>query len=202
MAKQSSSQRILTLVENQGVIRPKQLEALGIPKVQLYRLVRQGLLKRLGRGLYASPKRATSGHESLVEANSRVSRGVICLLSALRLHEIGTQNPFEVWMAIEQKAWRPKIEYPPLRIIHYSGEAYRVGIEVHEIDGSEIKVYCPAKTIVDCFKHRNKIGIDVAIEALKDGWRAKRFTMDELDRYAHICRVSRVMRPYLEVLVG
>jgi predicted transcriptional regulator of viral defense system len=202
MAKQSSSHRILALVESQGVIRPKQLEALGIPKVQLYRLVRQGLLKRVGRGLYTLPERASSAHESLVEASSRVPQGVICLLSALRLHEIGTQSPFEVWMAIEQKAWRPKIEYPPLRIIQYSGEAYHAGIEVHEIDGSEIRVYCPAKTIADCFKHRNKIGIDVAIEALKEGWRAKRFTMDNLERYARICRVSQVMRPYLEVLVG
>ena len=202
MSRQTSSDRILAMVKKQGTVRPKEIESVGISRTQLYRLHQHGLLVRIGRGLYALPERRLSIHDSLVEVARRVPRGVICLNSALRFHEIGTQNPFEVWIAIEQKAWRPRIDFPPLRAIHYSGEAYRSGIEVHRIRGSEVRVYCPAKTIADCFKHRNKIGIDVAIEALREGWREKRFGMDELERYARICRVSRVMRPYLEVLVG
>ena len=132
----------------------------------------------------------------------QVPRRGVCLLSALQYHGIGTQLPSEVWMAIDRRARRPALRYPPLRIVRYSGAALTEGVGSHVVEGRAVKVYKVAKTLADCFKYRNKIGLDVALEALREAWRGKRFTMDELDRYAAICRVQRVMRPYLEALTA
>jgi predicted transcriptional regulator of viral defense system len=129
-----------------------------------------------------------------------VPRGVICLLSALRFHNLTTQNPFEVWMAIPHKAWRPKGEGVRLRLMHLSGHALTSGVEEHRIEGVPVRVFNPAKTVADCFKFRNKIGLDVALEALRDYRRKHRSGMDELWRFAKVCRVTAVMRPYLEAL--
>ena len=137
---------------------------------------------------------------NLAQAGKRVPRGGICLLSALRFHGLTTQNPFEVWIAIDQKARRPAVSYPPLRIIHLSGKAFSSGIESHRIEGINVRVYSAAKSVADCFKFRNKIGIDVALEALRDYRRKHRSGMDELLRYAKLARVTRVMQPYLESL--
>lgn len=126
--------------------------------------------------------------------------GVICLLSALSFHEIGTQVPAEVWMAIDRRARRPVVQYPPMRFVRFSGAALSEGVETHSLEGQAVRVYSAAKTVADAFKYRNKIGLDVALEALRDGWAARRFTMDEVEHYARICRVERVMRPYLEVV--
>ncbi|MGH7621810.1 MAG: type IV toxin-antitoxin system AbiEi family antitoxin domain-containing protein, partial [Gemmatimonadaceae bacterium] len=131
-----------------------------------------------------------------------VPQGVICLLSALQYHGVGTQLPSEVWMALDRRAWRPRVGYPPLRIVRFTGAALTQGIERHTIEGRAVKVYGVAKTLADCFKYRNKIGIDVVLEALREAWRRRRFTMDELHRYAAICRVQRVMQPYLEALTA
>jgi predicted transcriptional regulator of viral defense system len=150
--------------------------------------------------LYALPGRPVSAHGTLAEVARRAPKGVICLLSALRFHDLTTQAPFEVWLAIDNKAAAPKLDYPLLRIVRFSGAALTEGIEEHIVDGVTVRVTSVAKTVVDCFKFRNKIGLDVALEALREAWHDKRMSSDEVWRYAKICRVANVMRPYLESL--
>ena len=146
------------------------------------------------------PDRPISEHTTLAEVASKHPDVLICLLSALRFHELTTQSPFEVWIAIPNKARAPKMEYPPLRIVRFSGAALTEGDETHTVEGVTVRVTSVAKTVVDCFKFRNKIGLDVALEALRDAWNAKRVTMDDLWHYAKVCRMTNVMRPYLEAL--
>jgi predicted transcriptional regulator of viral defense system len=196
----SSNQRILDLAGQRSLIRPRDLDAQGLPRVALTRLVRQGLLTRVSRGLYAIPDRSVSEHGSLAEVARKHPQAIVCLLSALRVHDLTTQSPFEVWLAIPNKARAPKIDYPLLRIVRFSGAALTDGIEDHQIDGVTVRVTNIARTVADCFKFRNKIGLDVAMEALQEAWRAKRMSMDELWRYATLCRVANVMRPYMESL--
>ncbi|MFP4063664.1 MAG: AbiEi antitoxin N-terminal domain-containing protein [Halochromatium sp.] len=198
----SSAQKVLDLAAERGILRPSDLDRYGIPKKSLYRLARAGRLERVGRGLYVLPGAEPSEHRSLAEAAKRVPSGVICLLTALRFHELTTQAPFEVWLAIDEKAWRPQVDYPPLRIVRFSGPALREGIEEHGLEGVRVRVYSPAKTVADCFKYRNKIGLDVALEALRGYSRRQHCSVDELWYYAGICRVRNVMRPYLEAVVG
>lgn len=197
---ESSHQRILDLTAQHGLIRPRDLNERGLPSIALTRLVRQGLLTRVGRGLYAIPGRPGSEHGSLAEIAVKHPQVIVCLLSALRVHGLTTQSPFEVWLAIPNKARAPKMDYPPLRIVRFSGAALTDGIEDHQIDGVSVRVTSVARTVADCFKFRNKIGLDVAMEALQEAWRAKRVNMDELWRYAMLCRVANVMRPYMESL--
>ena len=197
---ETSHQAILDLAAQRGLIRPRDLDALGLPSVALTRLVRQGLLVRVGRGLYARPDRRVSEHGTLAEVARRVPKGVVCLLSALRFHDLTTQAPFEVWLAIPNKAATPKLDYPPLRLVRFSGTALTEGVEEHVIDGVTVRVTSVAKTVADCFKYRNKIGLDVALEALREAWNAKRMASDEIWYYAKIDRVANVMRPYLESL--
>ena len=196
----SSHQTILDLAAQRGLIRPCDLNERGLPTVALTRLVRQGLLQRVGRGLYAIPDWPVSEHAALAKLASKHPQAIICLLSALRLHELTTQSPFEVWLAIPNKARSPKMDYPPLRIVRFSGAALTEGIEERVIDGVLVRVTNVARTVADCFKFRKKIGLDVALEALQEGWRAKRLSMDELWRHATLCRVANVMRPYMESL--
>jgi len=196
----TAAERLIDLVRNQGLIRPRDLAPLGIPRVSLTRAVRRGQLERIGRGLYGLPGRPVSAHGVLAEVASRVPKGVVCLLSALRFHGLTTQAPFEVWLAIENKAIAPKLDYPPLRIVRFSGAALTEGVEEHVVDGVTVRVTCVAKTVADCFKYRNKIGLDVALEALREAWREKRMTSEDLWRYAKVCRVANVMRPYMESL--
>jgi predicted transcriptional regulator of viral defense system len=158
------------------------------------------MLDRIGRGLYAIPNRPSSEHGSLAEIGKRYPQTIVCLLSALQFHGLTTQAPFQVWLAIPNKARAPKMDYPPLRIVRLSGTALTEGIEEYKVDGVTIRVTNVARTIVDCFKYRNKIGLDVALEALHESWQAKRVSMDELWRYAKVCRVNNVMRPYMESL--
>jgi len=154
----------------------------------------------VGRGLYTLVDAAPSEHRSLAEVAKRVPRGIVCLLSALRFHELTTQTPFEVWLAIGQKDRTPRPNGTRLRIVRFSGKARTSGIEAHIIEGVQVHVYSPAKTVADCFKFRNKIGIDIAVEALRDCLGQRRCTTDELFEYARVCRVSHVMRPYMEAL--
>jgi predicted transcriptional regulator of viral defense system len=184
------------------MIRPCDLTLLGIPRVTLTRAVRRGHLERVGRGLYGLPGREVSAQGSLAEVALRVPKGVVCLLSALRFHELTTQAPFEVWLAIENKALAPKLDYPPLRIVRFSGAALTEGVEEHSVDGVIVRITGVAKTVADCFKYRNKIGLDVAIEALKEAWAGRRMNIDALWRYSKICRVSNVIRPYIEAIQG
>ncbi|WP_306475897.1 type IV toxin-antitoxin system AbiEi family antitoxin domain-containing protein [Methyloversatilis sp.] len=191
-------QAVLALAERQPLLRARDLTAQALPTVVLSRLVAAGKLERVARGVYSLPGRALSEHRSLAEVALRVPRGVVCLLSALRVHGIGTQAPFEVWLAIPPHTPTPRLDQPALRVVRMSGPSLIEGIEPIEIDGVQVPVFNAAKTVADCFKYRNKIGLDVALEALRDGWAQRRLTMDTLWHYAAVNRVANVMRPYLE----
>lgn len=197
----SAEKKVLDLARKGVILRPRDLQNKGLPTDYLWRLHKKDKLERVGRGMYAIPGAALSEHQTIVQAAMRLPHGVVCLLSALRFHDLTTQSPFEVWMAIDGKARSPKEDIIPLRIVRFSGKALTAGVESHSIKGVKVRVYNPAKTIADCFKYRNKIGLDVAIEALRDCWRKERATADDLWHYAKVCRVSRVMRPYLESIV-
>lgn len=196
----SGKEKVLALIRRLGVLRPRDLAEKGIPRVYLRRLFAEGVLENPERGLYVLADAEVSEHQSLLEACKRVPQGVVCLLSALQFHELTTQAPFEVWLAIAANARRPRVLNPPLRIVRFSGPALTEGIEVHKVRGVIVRVYSPAKTVADCFKYRNKIGLDVALESLRDCWRKRKATMDQLYHAAQICRVGRVIRPYLESL--
>ncbi|MHB9071130.1 MAG: type IV toxin-antitoxin system AbiEi family antitoxin domain-containing protein [Sedimentisphaerales bacterium] len=192
--------KILAVISNRGVIRPCNLVKNGISPQILYRLYRKGKVSRLARGLYAVKDYEPAEHHSLVEACSRIPKGVVCLLSALQFHDLTTQLPHEVWIAVRRPSRPIQIDIPT-RVIYFSGKAFSEGVEKHDTDGVKIKVYCLAKTVVDCFKYRNKIGLDVAIEALRDCLTKKKCSVDEIWKYAAICRVANVIRPYLEAIV-
>ena len=200
MKTPNHSEQIADLVQRNGLIRARDLVPLQIPRATLTRMVQTGRLMQISRGLYALPEQIRSEFHPFAEVASRSPNGVLCLLSALRFHQLTTQSPHEVWLAIPNKARAPKMEYPPLRIVLFSGAALTQGIERHRVDGVSIRVYSVAKTVADCFKYRNKIGLDVALEALRESRREKRATVDELWRYAKVCRVAGVIRPYLESL--
>ena len=168
VTRTTKTDKILELVRKAGVLRPRDLDSYNIPRTYLSRLCSVGKLQRIGRGLYVPPGSGATEHHSLAEAGKRVPKGVVCLLSALSFHELTTQAPFEVWLAIGEKAWRPRLEYPPLRIVYFSQAALNAGVEEHKLEGVTVHVYSPAKTVADCFKYRNKIGLDVAIEALRE----------------------------------
>ena len=190
------------LVRKRKLLRARDLAELGLPTIALTRLVQAGKLDRVSGGLYALPGAAMSAHRSLAEVALLVPRGVVCLLSALQFHEIGTQAPFEVWLAIPNRIASPRIEHPAIRVVRMSDDALIEGLQRKRIDGVEIPIFNPARTVVDCFKFRNKIGLDVAIEALREGWRERRFTMDELWHHATLQRVANVMRPYIEAITA
>jgi predicted transcriptional regulator of viral defense system len=200
MAK-TGTERILELATHHPLVSPRDVEARGIARQSLLRLYRQGILVRAARGVYALAESPPTEHHSLAVAAKRVSRGVICLLSALRFHGLTTQDPHEVWIAIDFKARKPSVGSPALRVVRFSGRALVEGIEEHEIEGVRVRVYSVPKTVADCFKYRHKIGTDVAIEALRDALRARKATIDDIHRYAKVCRVANVMRPYLESAV-
>lgn len=200
MTQDKPMERLLNLLQTQSTLRPRDLDAYGIPRNYLTRLYHRGLVERVGRGLYMLPQAEISAHHSLVEASQRVPHGVVCLLSALQFHGLTTQAPFEVWLAIANKAHLPRVQQPPLRIVRFSGAALTAGVEEMLLEGIPVKIYNPAKTVADCFKYRHKIGLDVALEALKDYRRQQQGTVAELWRYAEICRVTTVLKPYLEAL--
>ena len=201
MAKTTAGEQILDLAAHQPLVRPRDVEALGIARESLLRLYRRGLLVRQARGVYALPQTPVTEHHSLAMAAKRVPRGVICLLSALRFHGLTTQDPHDVWIAIDLKARKPSVQSPALRVVRFSGRSLVEGVEESEIEGVRVRVYSAAKTVADCFKYRHKIGIDVAIEALRDSIRTRKTSVDEIHRYAKVCRVANVMRPYLESAV-
>ncbi|MBA4122006.1 MAG: type IV toxin-antitoxin system AbiEi family antitoxin domain-containing protein [Acidobacteria bacterium] len=198
---QGNAEKIQKLLEENNIVRSSDLTKIGVPLIYLSRLVEKGELLKIGHGVYTRTTANFNENQSLLEAINTIPNSVVCLLSALRFHELTTQNPFEIWLAIEAKAWRPKTQILPLRLNYFSGKAFTEGIETRDIEGVTLRVYNPAKTVADCFKYRNKIGLDVALEALRDAWRQKKATMDELWHYAKICRMSNVMHPYLESLV-
>lgn len=189
---------MLDLAHRRRILRPRELTEIGVSREVLGRLERAGQIERRGRGLYVPARAGFSEHEMLALASARVPHGVVCLLSALRFHGLTTQNPSEIWLAVDRKARAPAVPDLPLRIVRFSGTARTAGIERHLVDGVAVRVYAAAKTVADCFKYRRKIGIDVAVEALQECWASRRCSIDALWRYATVCRVTNVMRPYLE----
>lgn len=198
---QTMKERALALARARGVVRARDFTAAGIARTYIQRLCHEGLLVRAGRGLYQAADAEIETQHSLVEASRALPHGVVCLMSALQFHGLTTQTPHEVWMMIGSKKWAPRKPPVSLRIIRATGAALTDGVERHEIEGIQVPVYSAAKTVADCFKHRNKVGIDVAIEALRDCLRQRKCTVDDLWRYARVCRVQNVMRPYLEALL-
>jgi len=198
----TQEQAVLQLLSQRGLLHARDVAALGVPTVVLTRLTRAGKLERTGRGIYTLAGEQGSAQRSLAEVALRAPRAVICLLSALNVHEVGTQLPFQVWLALPPGATPPRMDHP-LRIVRMSGDSLTEGVERIRIDGVDVPVFNTAKTIADCFKYRNKVGMDVALEALREGWRARKttkMTMDALWRYATINRVAKIMQPYLEAM--
>jgi predicted transcriptional regulator of viral defense system len=198
--KKNHTENLLKLAREKGVLRSCDLDKFGIPRVYLSRLCEKGLLYRASRGVYIRADSDITENHDLAQVARRVPDGVVCLISALQFYNIGTQIPHKLWIAIGEKDRRPRLEYPPVRVVRFSGEARTAGVDIHEIEGVSIKIYSIAKTIADCFKYRNKIGLDVALEALRECRRAKLCSMDDLWTNAKICRVANVMRPYLEAM--
>ena len=194
------AQSVLELARIKPLLRARDLAQQAVPTIVLSRLVAAGKLERVARGVYGLPGQSISEHRSLAEVAMRVPHGVVCLLSALRVHGIGTQAPFQIWLAISHRAATPKHVQPGIRPVRMSGLAFTEGIEHLWVDGARVPVFNAAKTVADCFKYRNKIGLDVALEALRDGWAQQKFTMDDIWQFATVDRVANVMRPYLESL--
>ena len=200
MLADTHTQRVLELARQKGLLRASDLDAIKAPRIVLTRLTAIGLLDKVGRGLYRLPDHPSSEHESLATVATKVPRAVFCLLTALQFHELTTQLPRQIWIAMPRGSHIPRIDYPPIKMVQMTGDVYAEGIETVERDGVMLRVYGVAKTVADCFKHRNKIGLDVALEALKDVRAKRRASADDLWHYAKLCRVANVMRPYLEAM--
>ena len=195
---ESPENRALRTVQRLGIVRSADLEEHGVSRGQLYRMVRKGLIVRQARGIYMASQHFITAEHTLAQVAKRVPAGVLCLLTALRFHGLTTQAPAEVWIALPEKARKPRLDYPRLRVARFSGPALTEGIESHQMEQVDVRVYSAAKTVADCFKYRHKVGIDVAVEALRDFSRQHRGGVTELARFARICRVARVMQPYLD----
>lgn len=191
---------VLELARQKGLFRLSEATAAGIHPEHVRRLMNAGQLTRVGRGLYAVPAQQATEYHTLAEIAKRVPKGIVCLLTALRFHSIGTQHPREVWLAVDRRAGIPRIDFTPVRIVRISGAALTAGIDEHDIEGVTVRITSPARTVVDCFKFRNKIGVDVAVEALREYRRLRKGTVDELWRQADRLRMTRVMRPYWDAM--
>jgi predicted transcriptional regulator of viral defense system len=195
-------QALPSALKRKGIFRLKEAKALGLHPEQVRRLTRQGHLTRLGRGVYAPASAEPGEFHTLAEIAKRVPKGIVCLLTALRFHSLGTQHPREVWLAVDRRAAIPKLDVAPTRVVRMSGAALTAGIEEHRVEGVTVLVTSSARTVVDCFKFRNKIGVDVAVEALRDYRRLRKGTVDELWRHAEQLRMTRVMRPYWDAIAS
>ena len=193
-------EHLTELFLQKGMVRPRDAAKLGIAPEYFNRLAKAGRIERVSRGLYRLIDAPISEHHDLALVAARIPQGKICLLSALAFHRLGTQLPFEVWLAVGRNAGVPRLEFPHIRLMRFSGEAFTTGVEEHCIEGMPVKIFSPAKTVADCFKFRNQIGLDVALESLSEYRRSQRGTVDELWRMAKICRVANVMQPYLEAV--
>jgi len=189
-------------IQNKGIFRLTEARALGLHPEQVRRLIRQGRLTRLARGLYTTASAVPTEHHTLAEVAKRVPKGIVCLLTALRFHSIGTQHPREVWLAVDRRAGVPRIDVAPIRVVRLSGAALTAGIDEHDVEGVTVRITSPARTVVDCFKFRNKIGVDVAVEALRDYRRLRKGTVDDLWRQADQLRMTRVIRPYWDAIAS
>lgn len=188
------------LYDGATLLRSKDLEQRGLSRSKIREAMAAGALERIGHGQYSLPGAEQSEHHSLVQVTNRVPHAAICLLSALRFHDLTSQNPHQVWIAIGPKDRKPALEYPSIKVVRYGAERFGLGLEEHPVEGTTLRVYSVARTVVDLFSYRNKIGLDVALESLRDGWRSRKFTLAEINRIAGLCRMRRVMQPYLESL--
>lgn len=202
MPPPSHATKLLRLAARQPAVSARELHAAGVPANTVTRMTARGQLRRVGRGLYASAEASPSAHQSAIEVTKLAPKAVVCLLSALEIHGIGVQAPFEIWIALPAGAHAPKATPVALRVTRLSGAAFAEGIETVVLDGAPVRVYSLAKTITDCFKLRSKVGLDVALEALREAWQQRKVTMDDLWRYAKINRMTNVMRPYLEAITA
>lgn len=199
MPETTPMERLLELASKREVLRLSEIRECGVSDRSVTRLVSSGTLERVGRGIYKVPDAPVSEHHELVAVMARTNKAVVVLLSALRFHELGTQQPNEVWIQLPLKARVPRMEWPTLKVIRTRIDAlFSEGVERHMISGVEVRVTDPSRTVVDCFKHRNQIGLDVCLEALKELLRRDRSVIDRIHRYAKLNRVQRVMQPYLE----
>jgi predicted transcriptional regulator of viral defense system len=200
MTKMEPDTRMRQIARKKRLFRLSEAVAAGVHPEYVRRLVRQGELTRVGRGLYTLATVEATEHHTLAEVSKRVPKAVFCLLTALRVHGLGTQNPREIWLSIDRRAGIPRVDFTPVRIVRVSGAALTSGIEEHNIDGVRTRVTSPARTVVDCFKFRNKIGVDVAVEALRDYRRLRKGTVGEFWRQADRLRMTRVIRPYWDAM--
>ena len=198
----NQSEQILRLAQSQAVLRATDVRQRGWSSQLLLKLHQAGKLQRIGRGIYSLPDASLTEHHGLVEVCQRVPKAVVCLLSALQFHEIGTQQPYQVWIALPEASHAPTLDHPQLRVARLRGAAYIEGVQTVMVEGTPVRIYSVAKTVTDCFKFRNKIGLDVALEALKEAWRSKKITMTDIAHFAKINRVDKVMQPYLEAIVA
>jgi len=194
-------QKLLEYAKTRKLFRASDVEReLGLSRMYISRLVKDGKIERIGYGLYTLEGSDFDENQSILEVATKVPNGVICLLSALRFHDLTTQNPFEVWFAMERSTWIPKVDTVGLRVFSFSPKVYEAGVETHVISGVTVKVYSPAKTIADCFYYQKTVGLDVCLEALRDAWNARKVTMEELFHFAQIRNVKGTMLPYLNTL--
>jgi len=187
--------------ENNGILRASTAIELGVPQHVIYKMVQDGELVREAQGIYRLKESEPLGNPDLVQISLRVPRAVICLISALYFHELTTQIPHQVHIALPRDVKTPKVDYPPLKAFHFSEASYKSGMEEHTLDGVPVRIYSKEKTLADCFKFREKIGVNIALEALKDYLRSPRSDIQLMMKYAKVNRVENIMRPYLESLV-
>ena len=200
MASTTKTEQALRLIQQMGVVRPRDLASRGITPEHLRRLYQRGLVEQPARGLYRVAGAELTAHDSLVTVAKRVPNGVVCLLSALRFHEFTTQSPPDVWVGIRSGARVPSLGNRLVRFVRYSAVSLAAGCETHRLEGVPVRITNPGKTVADCFKYRNKIGLDVALEALRECRRLRLATPNQIAQYAKTNRVLNVMRPYLEAL--
>jgi predicted transcriptional regulator of viral defense system len=201
MHSKTQTQRAIELARRHGTLTARVAASAGIHSQTLTRLVDEGRLARVVRGQYRLPDAAITEHHGLALVAGAVPASVVCLLSAVAFHGVGTQVPAAVWIAVDRRARKPALQWPPVRVFRFGGESFTAGVETHDLEGVSVNVYSLAKSIADLFKYRNKVGLDVALEVLREAWLSRRVTVDELTRFAAICRVERVIRPYLEATV-
>lgn len=197
----TKTDRVLQIARQQGVVRARDLKSEGLPPRYLRRLAERGRLKRVGRGLYRHPDAPVSENHSLALTSARYPDVVVCLLSALQFHELTTQMPRKVWIAREKGDWSPQASPTQLEIVRMSGDSFTEGVQTKEVEGIPVQVFSPAKTVADCFKFRGRVGLSVALEALRGYVRSSAGPIEDLYRHAETCRVETVMRPYLEATV-
>jgi predicted transcriptional regulator of viral defense system len=189
---------LLDRIARKGLFRTSEAQGAGIGRSSLRQLVLRGEVERVARGLYRLESGPLTEHFTVAAVCASAPSAVVCLLSALRMHDIGTQAPRQVWIAVDRKAWKPRLVGLPVRIVRFSGAGLTHGIQVRRLQGIRVRLTTPARTVVDCFKYRNKIGLDVALEALRETIHGRKATPAEIMEVARMRRMERVMRPYVE----